>query len=154
MTAELRYDLNTADGAAVATHLAHCDADFIPALSSRVKIAEYADKIAGRATRFEAWSGETLVGLVAAYFDTGEPRVVHITNVSVLREHAGQGIAAALMEHCLERAMEQGIGRITLEVGGRNAPAVRLYEKFGFRDIDRIGEMIIMECTIGERPKT
>jgi ribosomal-protein-alanine N-acetyltransferase len=146
--------LNTADGAAVATHLAHCDADFIPALSSRVKIAEYANKIAGRATRFEAWYGETLVGLVAAYFGTGEARVVHITNVSVLRERSGHGIAAALMRRCLERAKEQGIGRITLEVGEKNAPALRLYEKFGFRSIDRSGELIIMECTIGERQKS
>jgi ribosomal protein S18 acetylase RimI-like enzyme len=150
MTAAIQYTMNRADAAEISGHLAHCDADFIPVLSDRVRIEDYAHKIATRACRFEAWTEYTLVGLVAAYFGTEEPRVIHVTSVSVLREWAGHGIAAALMKHCFEKATESGIGRITLEVAETNAPATGLYEKFGFHAIGRNGQFVTMESIVGK----
>ena len=150
MTAGIQYIVNRADAAGIAGHLARCDADFIPVLSARVRIEDYARKIATRAYRFEAWAEDTLVGLTAAYFSSEEPRVIHVTSVSVLREWAGQGIAAALMRLCFQRAADLGFGRITLEVAETNAPATRLYEKFGFHAIGRDGQFIIMESIVGE----
>ena len=145
MTEEIQYNMNKADEAGIAGHLALCDAEFIPVLSTRVRIEDYARKIATRACRFEAWTDDTLVGLVAAYFGTEEPRVIHVTSVSVLRDWTGQGIAAALMRRCFARAVELGIGRITLEVAETNSPAAGLYEKFGFQPIGHNGQFIMME---------
>ena len=150
MTAEIQYKINKADATGIAGHLALCGADFIPVLSARIRIEDYAQKIASRACRFEAWTEDTLVGLVAAYFGTEEPRVIHVTSVSVLRDWTGHGIAAALIGRCFARAVELGIGRVTLEVAETNVRAAGLYDKFGFQPIGHNGQFIIMESIVGK----
>jgi ribosomal protein S18 acetylase RimI-like enzyme len=127
----VEYRTDTADWRTVAQHLARCDADFVPPLSGRVVLEDYARKIAANAARFEAWSGGTLVGLVAAYLDDGARRAF-ITSVSVLRERTGEGIAGRLMRQCIEHATAAGLREIRLEVAGDNAPALRLYRACGF----------------------
>lgn len=128
----VEYLLNKASEPEIAKHLLHCDADFIPPLSNRVDINKYAQKIASRAMKFEAWSGSTLVGLVAAYCNDQENRLAYITSVSVLREWMGQGIAAKLLKQCITHATDSGMRQISLEVASNNQPAIRLYEKNGF----------------------
>jgi len=132
MSELVEYDLNKASEAEIAEHLLCCDADFVPSLSSRVEINDYARKIAGKATRFEAWSGGMLVGLVAAYCNDQEKHIAYITSVSVLREWMGKGIAANLMKQCIEHAETSGMWQISLEVASDNTPAIKLYEKSGF----------------------
>lgn len=132
MSAAVKYFLNKATKAEIAEHLLRCDVDFVPPLSGRVEIEAYAQKIASKATRFEAWSGGTLVGLVAAYCNDQEKRIVYITSVSVLKEWKGKGIAAHLTGRCIEYAKASGMRQISLEVSGENAPAIKLYEKIGF----------------------
>lgn len=124
--------LNKALMVEIAEHLYCCDADFVPPLSGRVKINDYAQKIAEKATRFEAWSGGALVGLVAAYCNDHEKRIAYITSVSVMKEWSGQGIAARLMSWCIEHAKVWGMKQICLEVASDNALAIRLYERSGF----------------------
>lgn len=126
------YLLNKASAAQIADHLLRCDVDFVPPLSGRVEINDYARKIESKATRFEAWSDGTLVGLVAAYCNDQESRIAYITSVSVLRAWTGKGIAARLMSQCIEHAKASGMRQISLEVGGDNAPAIKLYKKSGF----------------------
>ena len=132
MTAAVEYLSNKATEAETADHLSRCDADFVPPLSGRVEISDYAQKIASKAMRFEAWSGGTLVGLVAAYCNDQKKRIAYITSVSVLREWTGKGIAANLMKQCIEHAETSGMRQISLEVASDNTPAIKLYEKSGF----------------------
>lgn len=56
----------------------------------------------------------------------------YVTNVAVLPEFRGQGIASAL----IARQMENDMEFITLEVRQSNLPALKLYEKSGF---ERVG---------------
>ena len=116
MSAAIEYRLNMASAAQIAEHLLRCDADFVPPLSGRVEIRDYAQKIASKATRFEAWSGGTLVGLVAAYCNDRDKRIAFITSVSVLREWTGKGIAARLMKS-VHRTCE-GVGYAADQSGG------------------------------------
>lgn len=132
MSAAVVYLLNNASVAQIAGHLLCCDADFVPPLSVRVEIRDYAQKIADNATRFEAWSNGTLVGLVAAYCNDLETRIAHITSVSVLKGWTGNGIAAHLIDQCVERAAAAGMRQIALEVAVDNMSAINLYEKSGF----------------------
>ncbi len=132
MSAAVECLSNKASAEQIAEHLSRCDADFMPSLSGRVEISDYAKKIAGKATRFEAWSGGTLVGLVAVYCNDQEMRIVYITSVSVLKEWKGKGIAARLMKQCIEHAKALGMQQISLEVAGDNTTAIKLYEKNGF----------------------
>jgi ribosomal protein S18 acetylase RimI-like enzyme len=132
MSAEIEYLSNKASETEIAKHLLRCDVDFVPPLKNRVEINGYAKKLANKATRFEAWSGGTLVGLVAAYCNDQETRVAYITSVSVLREWVGKGIAANLVSQCIEHAKASGMRQISLEVASDNTPAIKLYEKSGF----------------------
>lgn len=132
MSAAVEYFLNKASEAEIAEHLACCDADFVPPLSGRVEINDYAKKIASKATRFEAWSGDTMVGLVAAYCNDQEQRIAYITSVSVLRQWTGKGIAMNLVKRFIAHAKASGMRQINLEVASDNEAAINLYEKSGF----------------------
>jgi len=107
MSAVAEYLSNKASVVEIAEHLSCCDADFVPPLSSRVEINSYAKKIVSKATRFEAWSEGTMVGLAAMYCNDLENRIAYITSVSVLKEWMGKGIAARLMNLCIKYAADQ-----------------------------------------------
>lgn len=132
MNATVEYFHNTASLRAITEHLLRCDPDFVPRLSHRVQIKDYAEKIEKRAMRFEAWSRGTLVGMLAVYFNFPEDSFGFITNVSVLRNWTGRGIAACMLEQCVQHARSLGLHGIQLEVGCDNLPAIGLYAKIGF----------------------
>jgi ribosomal-protein-alanine N-acetyltransferase len=60
----------------------------------------------------------------------------HIMTIAVMPEHRGAGIGAMLLMKLLDEARLRGARRFFLEARASNAPALALYEKFGFRAID------------------
>jgi ribosomal protein S18 acetylase RimI-like enzyme len=129
----LQYRRDTATSDEIHAHLTLCDADFTPPLSARLELADYAAKLAERAARFEAWDGGRLVGLGADYVPPGAPEAC-VGNVSVVSDVRGQGVAAALVADCIDRARESGAATLTLEVATADTAAGRFYEKLGFTD--------------------
>src|SRR3954465_2772176 len=129
----LLYRRDTATTDDVHAHLTRCDADFTPPLSARLDLGAYAAKLAERADRFEAWDGDRLVGLVAAYVTPGAPQAF-ISNVSVVSELRGHGVAAALVADCIDRARGPGAAALPREVPPADRAAGRFYEKLGFPD--------------------
>lgn len=150
MVAIVQHRTNTATAKQVEAHLLACNAAFIPPLESRVDIPVYAAKIAGRAQCFEAWSGDTLVGLVAAYMELGAARAF-VTNVSVLPEWTGRGVASALLRRCVAHARHTLVGEVALEVDPGNAAAVGLYERIGFRPADGKGPPLAMTMQLVDK---
>ncbi len=73
-------------------------------------------------------------GEVAGYagmyvsLDTGS-----INNIGVLENFRRKGIAAKLLSALVEHSRNNGITLMCLEVRISNAPAIALYEKFGFK---------------------
>jgi ribosomal protein S18 acetylase RimI-like enzyme len=126
------YGANRAGIAEIAAHLKHCDSQFIPPLSGRVDIDAYAAKIAGHAERFEAWEGEALVGMAAAYCNDQSRGAGFITSVSVAPKLRSLGIATRLLEDCIRHAARAGFSLVRLSVGRDNLAAIRLYERCGF----------------------
>jgi [ribosomal protein S18]-alanine N-acetyltransferase len=78
---------------------------------------------------YEAETGQ-LVGylIVARYVDAW-----HIMNLAVEPAHQRRGIASMLLERLFERTAGDQRRGYTLEVRVSNAPAIRLYERLGFR---------------------
>ncbi len=140
---------NQANAVQIAAHLHACDHAFIPPLSERVIIGDYAHKITDRAVRFEAWADELFVGLLAAYCSDNQSRVGFITSVSVLPGWQGQGIASQLIEKCIEHARGLGLAGIELEVDIDNRAAIRLYEKYNFSTDKTCRKSAIMYLAIG-----
>ena len=132
MKKSVEYHLNKATVPVIVDHLLHCDDDFIPPLSNRVKINDYAIKISSKATRFEAWSGGRLVGFVAAYCNNSDTRMAFITTVSVLKARMGEGIASRMLRQCVDYTNASGMEQIKLVVDCNNRAAIRLYKKIGF----------------------
>jgi len=62
---------------------------------------------------------------------------VQINNVAVHPDFRGKGIGEAAMRLVLKEVREQSAVFVTLEVRVSNTPAVRLYEKLGFKALGR-----------------
>jgi ribosomal protein S18 acetylase RimI-like enzyme len=58
---------------------------------------------------------------------------VGVLGIGLLPGFRGRGLGAALMQVALQEAQRRGYVRIELTVRAANAPAVALYEKFGFQ---------------------
>ena len=132
MNLEIEYLTNRASLAEITEHFLNCDNNFIPRLSERVSITDYAKKITHKATRIEAWVGSTLIGLVAVYCNDQEKSIAYVTSVSVLNAWMGNGIAKHLMSLCIEHAKASHMQQISLEVSKKNTPAIELYKTNGF----------------------
>ncbi|MDP9040180.1 MAG: GNAT family N-acetyltransferase [Acidobacteriota bacterium] len=83
----------------------------------------------------------TPVGLVLASKVGGE--VAHITQFCVAPQYRGAGLGSVLLRHSLAMLRGAGFQAITLTVTEANAPAVRLYERFGFRRRHRFDAMVL-----------
>lgn len=144
MIAGIRQANSTAGQQVLLTHLLACDKSFTPPLSQRLDIAGYAEKLQRLATCFEAWSGEELVGLVAAYCNTPDRDLAFVTNVSVLPAWHGQRIATGLLSRCIGHVRDLGFARLELEVEEGNQPAIALYKSHGFRPVGQTADMTRM----------
>jgi ribosomal-protein-alanine N-acetyltransferase len=66
-----------------------------------------------------------------------EGRRFHIANLAVAPNFRRQKVASSLLDEAYKTAQELGAVRIYLEVRVSNQPAIRLYEKFGFKFTQR-----------------
>ena len=151
MSGAVQYRIDRASEEEIAAHLRACDGSFVPPLSGRVDVAQYAGKIACNAQRFEVWANEELVGLVAAYCNAPDQGKAFITSVSVLPGWQGQGLASRLMDNCIDYVRQLGFAGIELEVEGGNAAAMALYRKHGFATGRPNGLSMIMTTDFGEQ---
>ncbi len=81
-----------------------------------------------------AESGDQLLGYIGMMHVLDEG---YISNVAVAPDSRRQGIASALITALLRRAQEKELAFVTLEVRASNAPAIALYERFGFEPVGR-----------------
>jgi len=142
----LDFKVNACTEEDIRSHLSGCDRRFSPPLSDRVDIGEYSRKLRLNAITFEAWSGESLVGMVAAYIDT-RARSCFITNTSVSPEFSRRGVAAKLLAACLARARAEQVETVSLEVSQDSRAAIGLYTKFGFQVVGNREGLLKMQCT-------
>ncbi len=62
---------------------------------------------------------------------------VEVVYMGVLPAWRGQGCGAALMRRAVETVFRQGLTTLTLTVDAGNAPALKLYSRFGLRETTR-----------------
>lgn len=68
----------------------------------------------------------------------GIVRKGHVVSIAVDAGHRRAGIGTALMEEVMRRMRQSGLKECFLEVRVTNEPAVRLYEKLGFKIARRL----------------
>jgi [ribosomal protein S18]-alanine N-acetyltransferase len=78
--------------------------------------------------------GRTLIGFVLSRRAADEAEILSIAVATARRRH---GVARRLLDLHLRRLAGLGVRAVFLEVGERNAPARRLYDRAGFHEVGR-----------------
>ncbi|MBH9964807.1 GNAT family N-acetyltransferase [Bacillus haikouensis] len=89
-------------------------------------------------------------GFIALDTDPEFPNTkAYISQVGVIPEWRGKGIAASLTCKCLEECRQDGMNSVTLHVNQNNPGAIRLYERLGFETVRTRGRF---EAGHGDSP--
>jgi putative acetyltransferase len=93
-------------------------------------------------TFFTAWEGDELLGCGA--LKELDPLHGEIKSMRTARSHLRRGVASAVLTHLIAVARRRGYLRLSLETGSGPAfaPALSLYERFGFRYRGPFGEYV------------
>lgn len=62
---------------------------------------------------------------------------LYVSGLAVLPEHRGRGLGTQLMAAAEARAVAEGLPRVSLICFERNEGAMRLYQRLGYRELDR-----------------
>lgn len=69
--------------------------------------------------------------------DASSPSVSEVVYLGVVPSHRGSGLGEAMVRHACAAARDRGRSSLTLAVDSSNEPAVRIYERVGFRRTQR-----------------
>ena len=75
---------------------------------------------------------DSIIGYAGFMLVVGE---ADVTRVAVFKEHRGKGLGNALTEALVNKAWQLGAEAITLDVRESNVPAIKVYEKNGFKSV-------------------
>lgn len=144
------YRMSQAAQSQILEHLNACDEQFHPPLSQRVDLPDYASKLHSRAVTFEAWGGDQLVGLVAAYLNhESAPTTAFVSSVSVLSDYRSRGIGRHLLTDCHREARNRGIQKVSLEVSPASRHAIDLYLNLGYCVATEHDNHLLMTLDLG-----
>lgn len=115
----------------ILSHFMLCNNDFKPSLSALVDLEAYSQKLFDNANRLEVWEKDQLVGFMAFYLNFVDG-FGYISNVSVLKEYAGKGLAQNLLDGCSDFLKAEKINELRLEVRKENKRALAFYRKNDF----------------------
>jgi ribosomal-protein-alanine N-acetyltransferase len=79
-----------------------------------------------------AWHDGELVGYTITMPALEE---MHLLNLAVAKQWQGRGVGATILQHVINRAAPTACEVIYLEVRPTNIAGLRLYERFGFRQL-------------------
>lgn len=147
-TGNFKYMVKSAAEKEIFLHLTECNNNFTPPLSDRTDLLFYAKKLYEKAVTFEAWDGDRLIGLIAGYFSKDKSKTFFISNVSVIKEYSGKGIASRLLKDCISCCKKNDYFVVTLEVNRHNSPAVAYYEKHRFRQYESKGDQLFLKLEL------
>lgn len=109
------------------------DKDFPRPISERVgNLVEYAGKLRNNAIFIISEYDFNVVGFAAMYANDSISRQAYLTLIAVSKEYFGKKIGKLLLSVCEERAKENGMRTMKLEVDKVNGHAVSFYEKNGY----------------------
>ena len=75
------------------------------------------------------------IGFLSVRDEPDSPNALHIGDIQLEEKHRNRGVGWATLLHAKNMAQSLGRNELTLNVF-RDNPALRLYERFGFRCID------------------
>ncbi len=128
---EISYKKSSNNFCCIYDHLQKVNSLFTPSLDLRVDLKEYADKLNDKAINLEAWHSDILIGLLSYYLNE-QLNEVFVTNVSVLKEFQGAGIASELLNKMFEDNDVKSKSKIRLFASSKDEKLLNFYKKRGF----------------------
>jgi ribosomal protein S18 acetylase RimI-like enzyme len=74
-------------------------------------------------------------------------------SIAVVPSRRGRGFGDELLEALMKRARLEGYTALSLSVERQN-PALKLYERFGFRPVEERGDTLVMKASLTQREET
>lgn len=81
---------------------------------------------------------------ICTIYHNGRARVMMVDSMYTAEKYRNQGYGQKLMEEVLALAKDQKVDSVELVVNHDNAAAIRLYEKTGFKRIDKFFYRLIL----------
>ncbi|WP_438347963.1 GNAT family N-acetyltransferase [Paenibacillus sp. FA6] len=94
--------------------------------------------------------GHSIGSITIRYFNEDNKGFGYINNdipelgMAIMPEYRGRGIGTALLKRLFDGMKERGIKRISLSVDPNNLAAVKLYQRFGFKEVGMVDTSITM----------
>lgn len=115
------------------------DKDFVPNLSERVDLDEYAERMMSRAKfMVERDQNAVIKGIVAVYVDDENSPNGFITHVATNKRFRNQGVAKRLITKTM--AYCQKVGKTGVDLCTYNPVALALYQKMGFEIVSQTSD--------------
>lgn len=124
------------------------DAEFEPALSARLSLADYAAKLADKAAVFSLCEEGRMRAFAAFYCNDPARALAYLSMIAVLPAERGAGLAANLLGSGIAHLRRRGFALLRLEVYASNTAAIALYTKLGFRQAGTAGASLFMELPL------
>lgn len=125
------------------------DSVFIPPLTDRVNISEYAEKLANKAQIVYACENGKDCGHCAFYVNAQES-IAFITSIAIEPTYQRRSIGKKLLECVKGYCFERGVDCVRLEVNRTNNDAIQFYQSMKFVKNVCNGEWIEMVCDLRE----
>lgn len=135
---EIKYS-KTIEVERLTSFLNDIDEDFIPPMSKKISIPDYAQRLKDKAELLIALSGDQVVGLVGFYCNDPARKNGYLSILGVKKEFRQSGIGTKLLQTAIDTIRGTGIEKILLEtvVAELKAP---FYAKHGFEITERIAK--------------
>jgi L-amino acid N-acyltransferase YncA len=96
-----------------------------------------------------ATDAERHLGVIWVLEDLFAAGCDYVQLIATDRPHRRRRVAETLLRAAIERSTQRGRERLRAGIHPRNRPSLRLFETFGFRPEDQIGDLVIVGLRLG-----
>lgn len=123
-----------------------CSTDFFEQSNNTPeRIKELSQKFSKFAQVVSAKYESEIVGFIAFYNNDRINYSGFLSMLIVKNQFQGYGVGSMLLELCIEQCKKGGMTTLRLEVNRENARAIHLYEKIGFKEVEKSEDSIFLE---------
>lgn len=125
-------DIESVDEGEIYKLLFQYDSYFIPKISERTNLEEYAKKLSSNATFILAKNKNIILGFAAIYYNPA-PQSTYLPLISVNHDCQGLGVGRMLMVKIINYCNVNNSAGILLEMRADNLKLFKFYSDFGFK---------------------